>query len=77
MGGRRIAALVPLPCILSLIFDMGEQEIKMWGKGGVQWSVGAPGSYEVHFFLRSNVNFRSPFNFVELVVTNLTMVYDL
>ena len=35
-GGKRIAPLVHLPCFLSLCFDMGEQEIKKWGKGGVQ-----------------------------------------
>ena len=54
---------------------MGEQEIKMWGKGGVQRS--EPLEVPRCIFLRSNANFKSLFNFVELAVTNLTMVYDL
>ena len=47
----------------------------MWGKGGVQWS--EPLQVRGAFFLHSNANFKSLFNCVELVVTNLTMVYDL
>ena len=47
---------------------MEEKEIKMWGKGGVQ---------RTEPLERSNANFISLLNFVELVVTNLTMVYDL
>ena len=54
---------------------MGEQEIQMWGKGGVQRS--EPLEVPRYIFLRSNVYFKSLFNFVELVVTNLRMVYDL
>ena len=29
-----ISPLAPLHCFLSLCFDIGEQEIKMWGNGG-------------------------------------------
>ena len=74
-GGQKDCRLVPLPCIQSLSFNMGEQEIKMWGKGGVQRS--EPLEVPRCIFLRSNANFKSLFNVVELVVTNLAMVYDL
>ena len=65
------ALLIPLPCILSLSFDMGKQEIKMWGKGGVQRVERLEFSRcTYNIFFRSNAYFKSLFNFVELVVTS-------